>query len=229
MLLLFGGGHLLAQDTGRRQLIDNSAVEYLQSVGKQSVLYYGNEQVNYPHTSNHAYFKSEQYVKARLSYSGVTYPDIPLRLDICRNELIVLSPESRNIVLFPENVDYLKLHDKHFIFLRPDNLPGCPSAGYYILLHSGKCRILEKNSAKLNEKIEVNKLIRYFDFSTNYYLYKDGIYYQIKNENGLLKILNPYKKELKRFISTNRLKFKRDAEEFLTLTIKEYEKLSGSL
>ena len=220
---------MFAQNAGRQQLIDSSAVEYLRTVEKQSLLYYGNDQVNYPRTSNHPYLKNEQYVKARLSYHNVIYPDVFLRLDLSRNELIIRSPEFRNIVLFPENVDFAELHGKHLIFFRHDNLPGCPSSGYYNLLYSGKCRILERNSAVLTEKTEFGKLLRYFDLSTNYYLFKDGVYFQIKNENGLLKILSTYKKELKRFISTNHLQFKRDAEEFLIQTIKEYEKLSGPL
>lgn len=229
LLLFIGYVYLSAQNTGRQQLIDNYAVEYLKTVEKRSLLYYGNDQVNYPRTSNHPYLINDQYVKARLSYHNVIYPEAFLRLDLCRNELIILSPEFRNIILFPENVDFVELYGKHIIFFRQDNLPGCPSSGYYNLLYSGKCRILERNSATLTEKTESGRLLRYFDMSTKYYLYKDGIYHQIKNETGLLKILSKYKKELKRFISTNHLQFKRNAEEFLIQTIKEYEKLSGSL
>ena len=220
---------MFAQNIERQQLIDKSAVEYLQKIEKQSLLYNGNDQVNYPRTSNHPYLKSEQYVKARLSYHNVIYPDVFLRFDLCRNELIIRTYEFRNVVLFPENVDFVELHGKNIIFFSHDNLPGCPSSGYYNLLYSGKCRILERNSAILTEKTELGKLLRFFDLSTNYYLYKDGVYHQIKNESGLLKILNTYKKELKKFISTNHLQFKRDAEEFLIQTIKEYEKLSGAL
>jgi len=43
----------------------------------------------------------------------------------------------------------------------------------------------------------------------------------------LLKVLYPYKKELKHFISSVRLRFRYNAAEFIRQTVEEYEKLSG--
>jgi len=151
-----------------------------------------------------------------------------LRLDLNRGELITQSPDYHNIVLFPENVDYVDLHDQHIIYFQPDNLPGCPSTGYYTLLHSGNCKILKKQIATQMEKINSNIVERYFDFSTWFYLFKDNTYYVIKTKRGLLNVMYPYKKELKRFISANRWRFRHDADELITQTVIEYEKLSGS-
>ena len=219
-------GHLFAQDT-RQQLIDHAAIEYLRIAGNQSVLYYGNEHDGHPRTSNHPYLKDAQYSKARLSYLRVVYPEVMLRLDLSRNELVIQSPELRNFVLFPENVDYAELHGQHIIYFRYDSLPGCPSTGYYVLLHSGKCKVLEKNSALLMRNNQSTTLDQYFTLSTNYYLYKDGVYHIIRNKRGLLNVLYPYKKELKHFISSHRWRFRHEAAELIAQTVKEYEKLSG--
>jgi len=230
LLFMFWGGCLLAQDIGRQQLTDSSAVRYLRQADKQSVLYYGKEQEWSSRTTNHPYLKDELYAKARLSYHQVIYPEVLLRLDLCRDELITISPGFRNIVLSPENVDFVELHGRHIIYFRSDGLPGCPSSGYYILLHSGNSKILEKQTAMLMMESEAGSRMRYYyAFSTRYYLYKDGFYYTIRNQRGLLKVLSPYKKELKRFISDNGLLFRQNAETFLTRTVKEYEKITGSL
>lgn len=224
--LIFWSGLLFAQDIGRRQFIDTSAVKYLSAAGNQAVIYNGEEQSLYLRSSNHPYQKDEQYAKARLSYNQVIYPEVLLRLDLCRDELVILSPDQRNIVMFSENVDFVELHDRMFIYLRRDSLPGCPSSGFYNLLHSANCKILKKIIATQMEKIDVNGINRYYDFSTNFYLYKDGVYYIIRNKRVLLKVLHSHKKELKHFISTHRLNFRRNAEEFLIRTVDEYEKLS---
>ena len=226
--LILGSGRLLAQDAGRQQSIDNYIADYLRMADKQSVLYYGKEQEWYPRTTNHPYLKDEQFAKARLSYRGIIYPEALLRLDLSRNELVILSPDLRNFVLFPENVDFTELHDQTIIYHRRDSLPGCPSTGYYILLHSGSCKVLEKITANFVEKSELGKIERLYVFATSFYLYKDGVYHTIRNQRGLLKVLHPYKKELKQFILANRLLFRRNAEEFLTRTVSEYEKISGS-
>ena len=228
-LFFFGGGCLLAQDIGRQPPIDSSAVRYLRMADKQSVLYYGNEQEWPPRATNHPYLKDELYSKARLSYHQVIYPEALLRLDLSKDELITISPGFHNIVLFPENVDFAELHGQHIIYLRRDSLPGCPSTGYYILLHSGNSKVLKKNTATLMNESDANRMRYYYTFTTRYYLYKDGVYYNIRNQRGLLKALSPYKKELKRFISSNALYFKKNSDVFLTRTVNEYEKISGSL
>jgi len=69
----------------------------------------------------------------------------------------------------------------------------------------------------------------YYGFTTRYFLYKDGVYHIIRNQSGLLKALQPYKKELRRFISANRLQFRDKSEIFLIRTVSEYEKLSVAL
>ena len=223
---------MFAQDV-RQQSIDSAAVRYLQNADRQSTLYYGNEQDVLPHTialassthNHHPYMKDMLYTKARLSYNGVIYPEALLRLDLSRDELITISLGFRNIVLFPENVDFVELHGKRIIYFSRDSLPGCPSSGYYFLLHSGKCRVLEKQTAALMFNSSTGET--YYVFSTRFYLYKDSVYYSIKNQRGLLKALSPYKKELKRFISANNLLYRENAEEFIPRTVREYENLTG--
>jgi hypothetical protein len=223
--LILGGKHLFAQNIGQQQLINNSALEYLRLAGNQSPLYYGSQQEALPRVNGHPYLKDEQYATTFISYNNIIYPDVRLRLDLSRNELVALSPDNRNIVLLPENVDFAELHGYKIIYFRRDSLPGSPASGYYLQLHSEKCRVLEKQSYVLLLSASTGE--HYYSLSTNYYLYKDGVYYTIRNKSGLLNVLQPYKRELKRFISTNGLRFRRDTEELITRTVIEYEKLLG--
>jgi len=225
LLLLLTGRSMTAQE--QQALVDSAAIDYFEAVKNYSPLYYGAEYEGYPRTINHPYLINDQYTKARLSYQHIIYPEVLLRLDLNRNELIVRSPGFRNIVLSPGNVDFTELHGKHIIYFQKDNMPGCPSSGYYILLYSGNYKVLEKRNAQLLEKTSPGLLERYFELSTRYYIHKDGVYYTIRNKRVLLKVLSPFKKELKRFISLQKLNFKDDTETFLILTVTEYEQLAG--
>jgi len=217
-------GQLYAQGVDYQQKIDDSAIEYLRASGQQAAIYFGSLSEVYPLTTNHPFLIDGKFAKARLSYLGVLYPEVFLRLDLSRDELIIVSPAFREIVLFPENVDFVELHGRHIISFRRDSLPGSPSSGYYCLLHSGKYRILEKQTTALS--IEQNSRTQYYSFSTRFYVYKENVYYLIRNQRGLLNVLQPYKKEMKHFISAHHLKFRNNAQEFLVQTVREFEKLS---
>ena len=225
---LFFSEFLFAQEDARQQKIDQITVEYFQMVNEESALYYGALQEGLPRTTNHPYLWWQEYSKARLSCLGAIYPEAMLRLDLYRHELVVLSPDKKHVVLIPENVDWAKLHDKHVIFFQPDNLPGCPAKGYYFLLHSGNCKVLERQNASLNRKNN-NTNEQYYIITTRFYLLKDGAYQTIRTQSGLLQTLQPYKKELKRFISANHLSFRKNPEECIVQTVVEYEKLTGGL
>jgi len=226
-LLISGFGHLYAQNTGRRQQLDSIAASFVLTAGGYSALYNGGQQVPPPLATNHPYLNDKQFVKARLSYHGVIYPEVLMRFDLSQNELTVLSPNYRTVVLYPEYVDFAELHGNHIIYYRKDSLPGAPSTGYYNLLYSGKCRILGKNTAMI--RINYSMRMPHYIFEKKFYLYHDGAYHTIRSKQGVLKVFQPYKKELKQFISTNHLRFRNNTNLFLVKTAGEYEKLSGSL
>ena len=227
--LIFGNGYLLAQNTVRQQLIDNAAVEYLKAAGSQSPLYSGKLQEGHQRVSNHPYLTDERYAKSRLSYSGVIYPEVLLRLDLSRDELVIQSPDYHNIVLLSENVDFAELHGQTIVYFNRDSLQGCPPSGYYIQLHSGKCKVLVRKSARLELKSSGYQHNYTCSTTTNYYLYKDEVYYTIRNKRELLKVLQLYRRELRQFISNANLQFRHDAAKFIQQTVGEYEKLSGAL
>jgi len=224
-LLLVSGICLQLSAQEYKQPVDELTLNYLQVSGSFSTLYYGNEYEGYPRTTNHPFLKDIQFTKARLSYQNVVYPEVLIRLDLNRHELIILSPASREIVLFPEKVDFADIHGFHVIYFQNDSLPDCPSNGYYLLLHAGKCKVLEKINATLLEKSTTNRLDRYFEFSSQYYLYMDGQYYTIKSRMGLWNVLQPHKKALKQFVSSRKLNYRNNTGQFLVETVREYERL----
>jgi len=219
LLTLFIRQHLPAQD-------ERYAVGYMNTVSNHAALFSGNRQQ--PHTVrtlNHPYFQDDDFVSGRLSYGGVVYPEVWLRWDLYRDELMVLSPVNYIIVLQSEHVDFAEIHGYRFFYLRPDGLPGCPPAGNYILLYSGDHLLVKKITNELHQKDDKN-FEYHFILSTIFFLQKGGEYHKIKNRRTLLKALDTHRKELKHFIRVGGLKYQHDAETMSLEVVKEHEKLS---
>jgi len=187
LLLIASSGQTYTQNL--KQSIDSAAITYLQTADNFSTLYYGDDYQGYPPAKNHPYLKDILYVKARLVYQNVVYPEVQLRLDMYRNELITQTSDFRNVVLCPKYVELAELHGKHIIYFQTDTMPGCPSSGYYFLLVDGQNKVMEKRILTLIDETTPGRLQRHFVFKTRYYLYKGGVYYTIKNKKSLLKAL----------------------------------------
>ena len=220
--------HLSAQDSLRR-ITDRHAADYMSAVSNHAVLFSGSRQQ--PLTQyllNHQYLIDENYVSGRLSYNGVVYPDVLLRWDLYRDELLILSPAFYSIVLNYENIDFAELHGYRVFYLYPNGFPGCPPAGNYILLHSGKYLLVKKYALELLRRDNRGRRYEYqFLMKSKFYLQKDGAYYIIKNRRTLLKRLDTHRNELKQFIRANHLRYRKDAEKMVLEVVKEHEKLVG--
>ena len=227
-LALLGWHPLSAQDSLMWQVTEPYAVDYMEAVSRYAALFSGNRQQPLTvSTQNHQYFKEETYTTGRLSYGGVIYPDISLRWDLYRDELVLFSPSNYNLVLSNEHLGFAEMYGYHIFYFRHDGLKDCPPAGNYILLYSVEnLFLLEKLTNTLLHKDENNRILYYFSLSTNFYLQKDGAYYKIKNRRTLLKKLDTHRKELKRFIRANELRYRSDAEKMVLQVVEEYDKLS---
>ena len=228
-LMLFGWQTLSAQDSSV-SAIEPYASAYMDVASAHAALFSGNRQQQLVQTLlNHQYFKEQDFVGGRLSYGGIVYPDVSLRWDLYRDELIILSPASYNIVLTSEIIDFAEIYGYHIFYLHPDSLSGCPPAGNYIRLHSGDdYLLLEKltNTMYRDENVRRNRYVYYFALSSDFYLQKNGTYHKITNRRTLLKTLDTHRKELRRFIRARDLRYKLDAEKMVLETVKEHEKLS---
>lgn len=227
-IIIFGGeGRLSAQSTMLEKRMEPQIARYLDTVAGQAVLFYGKEEEPYAVVaSNHPYFREAYYVRGRLSYRGVMYPDVPLRVDLYRDELLVLSPAARHVRLTSTEIDFAELHDRRIVYLPKDTLSKSLSPGLYFLLYDGDCRVFEKRTATLQQRTYMQTMEPYFAFSSVYYIRKESIYHRIKSRNALLKILGAHRKELELHIRVNQLDFRKDAGKMIVSTVETFEKLS---
>jgi len=229
-LMVVGWQQLSAQDSSVQRTVEQYASEYMDAASAQAALFSGNRQKILVQTLlNHQYFKDQNFVNGKLSYNGVVYPDVSLRWDLFRDELIILSPADYNIVLISEYIDFAEIYGYHIVYLHPDRVAGSPPAGNYIRLYSGNDRLLLEKITNImyrDENIKRNRFVYYFDLTTHFYLQRNGTYHKISNRRTLLKTFDTHRKELRRYINANDLRYKVDAEKMVLEVVKEHEKLS---
>ena len=192
----------LAIATARAQ---DAVDDYVSSAAGQSVIYHGKEQLKYPTSiRNHPYLKSEKYVPGDLSFEGILYKDVKMRLDLY----------------------YAEFHGYDIFYRYPDERSGNLPEGYYLRLYEGKCTVLGKWSCILSKTIKDMKLDESFDQSVKYYIRKEGVYYTVRSKGSVLKVLKSKKKELARYIKRRKLDFKHAPEEAIVAVVRQYEQLN---
>lgn len=241
--LLFSGG-ASAQNTPKQQeFIQNYSRMYMQSAFGNSTLYVGRIQEPIHLNLESVYISdrynkkfdgwgmpaqpapviiSESYGKGNLFYDGVLYADLLLRLDLCRDELVVQLPQGvQGIVLDPEKVEWADFFGYRVIYVRKNdpefNLP----QGYYLELHSGEHRVLKKETLLFN----VTNL-NFVNWSSRYYIENNGVFHRVKPaKSSLLRVMKDQKRELGKFINPEKENLKTHPESTIVLIVKEYERL----
>ena len=183
-----------------------------------------------PGIKGQPYFVSSSHELGTVSYDGITYTNILLRLDTYKNQLVALSPNGRfNVILHQSKADSASLHGYHIINFSGDSNKNSPAPGYYCRLYRGSHTILKKVSSSLSEQTNVNtlKVERQFKQSTTYYILKDNTYHTVKSKRALIKLFKTHRKELNSFYRQNKsLNFKTDPENTIVAIVRHYEILN---
>lgn len=223
------GMQLKAQEaTGRVNSISEKViVEYLNSAKNQAVVFNGKEQTPYDLVfTNHPYLVTPQYVSGKLLHNDILYTEIPLRLDLYRDEIITTMPNTPyNIVLEKEKVTEALIAGYHVIRNDEELWPNIPRGNYLILLSDGAYPIVKKYQVILDQKI-VDQNVEYtFQIRERFYVLKDKECHLVSNKGSLLKLFPDKKKELSAYIKQQKLNFRKQREQSIVAIVEYYEHL----
>jgi len=174
----------------------------------------------------HAFFQSDHYSKGGIVYDGIFYPELSMKYDILRDELLLLAPDHvEGVVLQQEHVNSFTLYDHQFINLKPEiSLKGI-SAGYYDLLYKGKISLLVKRQKEITEKIE-ERIEKFISSKDSYYLLKDSSYQLISSKQDLLRLLKSTNDKNRAYIKANKLNFGKDFEQSILSLVGFHDSIS---
>jgi len=220
---------------------ENPVENYLQQTGDNADIYNGQMEANYNVLiyDNLPYYKNPNFADAAIFYRNCYYPNQKVRLDLCREQLIVSTLNGRyGIILNPSKVEKVIMYDgRTFRWLNPAKESGL-KPGYYIHLSEGeKIQLFCKESYTMQQNPLTygfhDKRLYRFDQSIRYYLLYGNQYYPVKNKNSFSNLLPQYKKQINQFAKDHHLNFKKEnsaesltslagyCEELLTPTSKQ--------
>lgn len=229
----FSQGNLFAQEQAEdssfyTKSLQNAFALYHQSFGDQSAVYNGPLYYGYPFSfrEGQPYFYTTEYTFGSVVYDGIFYDSIVMKYDEIADALIVLNGADQ-IQLWNEKVENFHLFNADFIQPQKDsNVTGLDFPGFYNLLYEGNTSLLKKEVKSITEIINTSaELLRFVNTKEFYYLKKGETYNAITNSKSFYKLLGDHKAEVKQFVKTNKLSFRKDRQNMLVKATAFYDSL----
>ncbi len=198
---------------------------YNQAVGVNSPLYKGKEYLDYNfRIEGNQYFQSDLWQKGSVFYEGQFYQDVTMKYDIA-NKVVILDHAQLPvpITLESSSVEHFSLLGHHFIRLVADTTNAAVSTGFYDLLYDGNTQFLINREKVLRDEIDDRKLRFWFEEKDTYFIRKEGAYYKVKSKKSVLNVFPNHKKEIRKFLKKNKIKYRKQREEAIYLMVKYYD------
>ncbi len=201
---------------------------YFHTANGYATIYSGKEHQGYAgYITGHPYLVTDQFGKGILRYDGLDYPDVSLRLDTYKNEMVIRTPDMLySVIVPPDKFEFAELHAYHIIYYRPDGLPGAPAEGYYVLHHNGEYPVMERRVSQYRETIDAMRIEAAFIHKNTFYVFRDGKPHPVRGKSSLLKLFKDRKKELNTYIKNAGLNFNARPEQAIVETVRMYESLT---
>jgi hypothetical protein len=208
-----------------KESVSNLRQTYLNEIGDNAQIYHGSEYIrNGQKAIGFPYFESDNMLSGSIYYQGVEYLQRNLYYDLVSDEIISNNfPHNAQITLSPEKADSFRIGTRVFIQLYSNKLNGLSRDGYYEQLYSGEPGVFAKREKKLvsGTGSDETKYIQY----NSYYIKVKNVFYEIEGKNTLLDLLKDKQDDLKKYIRTNKLNFKKNLESSVVLTTIYYSQL----
>lgn len=202
---------------------------YLNSAGNHAIIYTGREEVKYPtYVLNHPYLDTNEFRSGTLSFDGIIYPNVKMRLNLHTDELAVFSYNNLFSVVLPsDRVDFATIDSLYIYYVNPQKETLPFPKGYHVRIFKGKHEVWKRETMFMESKIKDMMVEFSFIKKRKFYIYKDGVYHTVSSKNSVLKLFDPAKKrDLKKYIKQHELNFKKSPDEAIVSVVNYYEYLS---
>lgn len=213
-----------------RSAVLNAIKTYHESSGDQNALFNGSLYYGYPFQfkqGNALFFADTVLKKGSLVYDNILYNEVLLEYDNLQ-DLVIVMDSLYWIQLNSKKITEFYLSGHHFVRLEKNSVnKDIVTTGFYDVLHEGPIMVLKKDIKEIHEEPSVVEGLERSVFkSSYYYIKKAAIIYQVKSQDELLDILTDKKKEIRQFLRSNKLKFRKDKDNTLLQAVIYYEQIT---
>ena len=208
--------------------IKNVKANYFATIKEKAHLYNGIEYDYFGREAKGSPFLIDTMHSGSVFYDGILYEDVLLRYDMV-NDLLLLKylRDNNTLQLVKSKVDYFSIQQHTFINVAEDDQNKNEGSGFYELLYKHKTMlVLAKRIKKLlqttNPEDKGGKFVQY----DQYFIYRDDKFLPVNAANELVDIFKDKAGEIKKFIKTHQLNFKKQKEEAILSTTAFYNTLT---
>ncbi len=227
---VFSFAQMIQQDTAfLSSSINKTKKVYTQTIQGQARLYNGSDYIEYKSVGDeHPYFLIDDWVMSTVEYAGEYFENVPIFYDISSDKVITENYYTSNkMQLVSELIGSFTFQNRLFVRIIENSTNGINlNNRFYDVLYSGKLRVYAKHAKALQRRIQSDALVVSFDEINRYYINKNNTFYEVGSKSSVLSVLSDKKKELKKFLKDNHLKFKTNKEKSLVATAKYYDMIT---
>lgn len=208
--------------------IHNTRNVYRTAIGTQARIFNGSKYLAPDYSDDyHPFFLSDDWLTGDVFYDGEYFQDIALMYDLSSGQLITEHLSSgQSIQLVWDKLEHFTISDQYFEKIDPASAGGTlPQTDFYNVLYAGTIKLVARRQKFLREKIVSTTVERSFEEKYRYFLYKNGVYFPVKNKGSIMKLMSDKKQEMKRFFKQQALPFAQNRETLLTRLAKHYDSL----
>lgn len=201
-----------------------------EAMGPQSGLYNGVSYDPYdPSITGNPYFmEATSYNPGSVVYDGYLYSNVDMYYDLNKDQVIIALYHSHlQMSLLNSKLTSFDLLGHHFININAAAAATVKS-GYYDELYDGKVKVLARRTKAIqSEPVAGGRMLYYFiKPGTDYFLLRNGVYYPVNSQGDFIDVFKDKHTEIKQFIKTKKIKFRKDRERSMIDIAAYYDQLT---
>jgi hypothetical protein len=199
---------------------------YFREIRDNAQIYHGSEYIrNGVKVSGFPFYKFDSLIPGTISYQGLNYPPRPVLYDLRSDQLIIQNySQNMMVVLSPEKVDSFSIQSHVFIQLAINKYNGLVKAGYYDCVLPGDPGVFVRREKRLIVPSSAEE-IKWVQYDNYFILYKNTIY-AVTGKSDLLNLFKDRKDQLRKYIRSQKLDFKKNTEAALVMITNYYNHLT---
>lgn len=202
---------------------------YIRETGLQAGIYTGCDYQYERINSGHVFFGTDNLVNGNIVYDQIEYNAIPMLYDIVKDYVIINGTGQPYFILLESNkVSQFTISGHNFIRIFADSLPGSfIKTGFYQSLYDGKTKAFSKKKKIIEEFIDIGTVLNKTALEKDkWYIYKEGIYFEVQGKKSILKVLHDKKKEISQFSNQEKIRFKNNMDDALARIVAYYDTIT---
>lgn len=216
--------------TNKNSAADNLVADYKNALKENLRLYNGKEYQFSGHNANgFPFFQSVNVLNGSVLYDDNLYTNIPLYYDLV-NEAVVTKDYTNNfpVQLISGKIKYFIIDGHKFVNAAvDDNFPVTSVKGFYEELYNGKAIAFAKKQKTIRQRASSEGTETSYKEYDSYFVYFNNQVYKVNNEKSLLDVFNDKRADLKKFISTNNINFRKNFENALVSVTRYFDQISN--